>query len=70
MGSSLGPPVVLSNHDPGRRFMGSDLFLAELPSEHEPVPLTRPPGTLSPAPSGGEGRDEGVRFMERHRFFF
>src|SRR5256885_9496469 len=32
---------------------------------HEPVgiPLNRPPGTFSP--TGGEGRDEGVRFMER-----
>jgi len=31
---------------------------------HEPVgiPLNRPPGTFSP--TGGEGRDEGVRFME------
>ena len=31
---------------------------------HEPVgiPLNRPPGTFSPI--GGEGRDEGVRFME------
>jgi len=30
---------------------------------HEPVgiPLNRPPGTFSP--TGGEGRDEGVRFM-------
>src|SRR5207237_5196606 len=32
---------------------------------HEPVriPLNRPPGTFSP--TGGEGRDEGVRFMGR-----
>jgi ATP-dependent Lhr-like helicase len=32
---------------------------------HEPmeIPLNRPPGTFSP--TGGEGRDEGVRFMER-----
>ena len=32
---------------------------------HEPVgiPLNRPPGTFSPI--GGEGRDEGVRFMGR-----
>src|SRR3989475_10417700 len=31
---------------------------------HEPagIPLNRPPGTFSP--TGGEGRDEGVRFME------
>ena len=31
---------------------------------HEPVgiPLNRPPGTFSP--TGGEGWDEGVRFME------
>ena len=31
--------------------------------DHEPVriPLNRPPGTFSPI--GGEGRDEGVRFM-------
>ncbi|PYJ61608.1 MAG: hypothetical protein DME24_06060 [Verrucomicrobia bacterium] len=40
---------------------------------HEPVgiPLNRPPGTFSP--SGGEGRDEGVRFMEnqmRSKCFF
>src|SRR2546422_10338621 len=36
---------------------------------HEPVgiPLNRPPGTFSP--TGGEGRDEGVRFMERQRTF-
>src|SRR5213596_870078 len=34
---------------------------------HEPVgiPLNRPPGTFSP--TGGEGRDEGVRFMEREK---
>ena len=33
--------------------------------DHEPVriPLNRPPGTFSP--TGGEGWDEGVRFMER-----
>src|SRR5438477_6098843 len=32
--------------------------------DHEPVriPLNRPPGTFSP--TGGEGWDEGVRFME------
>src|SRR5436190_1318016 len=32
---------------------------------HEPlaIPLNRPPGTFSP--TGGEGWDEGVRFMER-----
>ena len=37
---------------------------------HEPVgiPLNRPPGTFSP--SGGEGQDEGVRFMESHLSFF
>ncbi len=31
---------------------------------HEPLgnPLNRPPGTFSP--SGGEGEDEAVRFME------
>ena len=36
------------------------------PGDDEPldIPLTRPPGTLSPARSGGEGRGEGVRFME------
>jgi len=40
--------------------------------DHEPCtfPLTRPTGTLSPAPSGGEGRGEGVRFMESHLFHF
>jgi len=27
------------------------------------IPLNRPPGTFSP--TGGEGRDEGVRFMGR-----
>ena len=32
---------------------------------HEPIgiPLNRPPGTFSP--TGGEGWDEGERFMER-----
>src|SRR5881296_833206 len=37
---------------------------------HEPVgiPLNRPPGTFSP--TGGEGRDEGVRFMESPLSFF
>ena len=37
---------------------------------HEPVgiPLKRPPGTFSP--TGGEGRDEGVRFMESPLSFF
>jgi peptidoglycan/xylan/chitin deacetylase (PgdA/CDA1 family) len=37
-----------------------------LAGEPEPlgIPLTRPSGTLSPAPSGGEGRGEGGRFME------
>src|SRR5213595_1338276 len=46
-------------------FMGSlhDFRIAH--RNHEPVgiPLNRPPGTFSP--TGGEGRDEGVRFMER-----
>src|SRR5438034_8739531 len=37
---------------------------------HEPVgiPLNRPPGTFSP--TGGEGRDEGVRFMGSLDFLF
>src|SRR5947207_9650815 len=37
---------------------------------HEPagIPLNRPPGTFSP--TGGEGRDEGVRFMESPLSFF
>src|SRR5437773_9854103 len=37
---------------------------SDLNRGHEPVgiPLNRPPGTFSP--TGGEGRDEGVRFME------
>ena len=43
--------------------MEGQLFLIELLREHELFPLTRPPGTLSPARSGGEGRGEGVRFM-------
>ena len=58
--------------------MGSDLFLLELHSGHEPdvFPLTRPPGTLSPAWSisaaefgWGEGWGEGtgLRFMGRLR---
>ena len=39
------------------------LFLSDLITAHEPgCPLTRPAGTLSPAPSGGEGRERG-RFM-------
>src|SRR5438552_10383537 len=49
-------------------------FLAESPLgpatahwDHEParIPLNRPSGTFSPI--GGEGWDEGVRFMERER---
>src|SRR5437870_5203048 len=37
--------------------------------DHEPVriPLNRPPGTFSP--TGGEGWDEGVRFMESPQDF-
>src|SRR5437762_240458 len=37
---------------------------SDLNRSHEPVgiPLNRPPGTFSP--TVGEGRDEGVRFME------
>jgi len=31
------------------------------------LPLTRPPGTLSPAPSGGEGRGEGDCLVKPHR---
>jgi len=38
--------------------------------EPRPILLTRPPGTLSPAPSGGEGRGEGARFMGSDLFLF
>src|SRR5947208_12178719 len=42
--------------------MESPLGLATVPWDPEPfaIPLNRPPGTFSP--TGGEGRDEGVRF--------
>jgi hypothetical protein len=44
--------------------MGSLHFL-DTHWDHEPreSPLNHPPGTFSP--TGGEGWDEGVRFMER-----
>src|SRR5216117_862631 len=48
------------------RFMGREhLQNSDVNRSHEPVgiPLNRPSGTFSPI--GGEGRDEGVRFMER-----
>src|SRR2546429_7925751 len=53
---------------PTCRFMESKhLQKLDVSWGHEPlaIPLNRPPGTFSP--SGGEGRDEGVRFMERSR---
>jgi hypothetical protein len=48
------------------RFMGSLHFL-DTHWDHEPSesPLNRPPGTFSPP--GGEGWDEGVRFMGSNR---
>ena len=47
------------------RLMESPLSFSRMHWDHEPVriPLNRPPGTFSP--TGGEGWDEGVRFMER-----
>src|SRR6266516_5722882 len=47
------------------RFMESPFSFFRMHCDHEPVriPLNRPPGTFSP--TGGEGWDEGVRFMER-----
>src|SRR5881392_4125610 len=52
------------------RFMESPLSLSRTHWDHEPVriPLNRPPGTFSP--TGGEGWDEGVRFMESPLSFF
>src|SRR5213080_4959812 len=53
------------------RFMGREhLQNSDVNRGHEPVgiPLNRPPGTFSP--TGGEGRDEGVRFMESPLSFF
>src|SRR5437016_2959544 len=49
---------------PGR-FMESPhaIFAVHWDAEAVRIPLNRPPGTFSP--SGGEGWDEGVRFMER-----
>src|SRR5256885_9173821 len=47
------------------RFMGREhLQNSDVNRGHEPIaiPLNRPPGTFSP--TGGEGRDEGARFME------
>ena len=54
----LSRPVQLT-------FVESPHSLFRKHRDHEPVriPLNRPPGTFSPA--GGEGWDEGVRFMER-----
>jgi len=45
--------------------MGTGLVHSDLLTSHEPdsLPLTRPPGTLSP--TGGEGWGEGVRFTGR-----
>jgi hypothetical protein len=43
----------------------SDFFRMHWDLEPVRIPLNRPPGTLSP--TGGEGRDEGVRFTERAR---
>ena len=51
-------------------FMESPLSFFRMHWDHEPVgiPLNRrPPGTFSP--TGGEGRDEGVRFMESFHGF-
>src|SRR5207249_3945993 len=48
-----------------RRFMGrGHLQNSDVNRSHEPIgiPLNRPPGTFSP--TGEEGRDDGVRFME------
>jgi hypothetical protein len=47
--------------------MESPLAIFDVHWDHEPVriPLNRPPGTFSP--TGGEGWDEGVRFMESAR---
>ena len=44
--------------------MESPFGLATVHWDHEPcrIPLNRPSGTFSPI--GGEGWDEGVRFME------
>src|SRR5881392_3006053 len=50
------------------RFMGREhLQNPDVNRSHEPVAilLNRPPGTFSP--TGGEGRDEGIRFKERDR---
>src|SRR5438309_7682014 len=53
---------------PNRRFMESLLGLATVHFGPEPVriPLSRPSATLSPAKSGGEGRERGW-FMEKVR---
>jgi hypothetical protein len=51
---------------PSGRFMESLHFLdTHWDREPSESPLNRPPGTFSP--TGGEGWDEGVRFMERVR---
>ena len=42
------------------------IFAVHWDPEPVRIPLNRPPGTFSP-PTGGEGWDEGVRFMERLR---
>src|SRR5437867_12795865 len=54
-----------SLHKWRRRFMErGHLQNSDVNRSHEPIgiPLNRPPGTFSP--TGGEGWDEGVRFME------
>src|SRR5216117_3293919 len=52
------------------RFMGrGHLQNSDVNRSHEPIgiPLNRPPGTFSP--TGGEGWDEGERFMESFHGF-
>jgi len=50
--------------------MESPFGLATVHWDHEPcrIPLNRPSGTFSPI--GGEGWDEGVRFMESILWLF